>query len=150
MGTQIWSLSVHNFLTSLPSIDPFTIMLVSWFDRSISPQGIRPKDTIGLLGNLDADVMERKVVKRFCHVPKKLGFSTRFEGGSNSIAKRTVSDFWQWGFSDLLQNTTRGILAEYIVAFLLGVDDHPRHRSIECDPKKETKPTTNTSRLHEI
>ena len=39
---------------------------------------------------------------------------------------RTVSDFWQWALSDLLQNTTRGILAEYIVAVLLGVDDNPR------------------------
>jgi hypothetical protein len=38
-----------------------------------------------------------------------------------------VSGFWRWAFSDLLQNTTRGILAEYIVAVLLGIDDKPRN-----------------------
>lgn len=27
----------------------------------------------------------------------------------------TVSDFWRWAFSDLRDNTTRGILAEYLV-----------------------------------
>lgn len=39
---------------------------------------------------------------------------------------RTVQDFWSWAYSDLLQNTTRGVLAEYIVAVLLGIDDTPR------------------------
>lgn len=28
----------------------------------------------------------------------------------------TVADFWRWAFSDLRDNTTRGILAEYLVA----------------------------------
>lgn len=31
-------------------------------------------------------------------------------------------EFWQWATPDLLTNTTRGILAEYIVATDLGVD----------------------------
>ena len=56
----------------------------------------------------------------------KLDFSTRFKRSPKSMNKRTVGDFWQWALSDLLQNTTRGILAEYIVAVLLGVDDKPR------------------------
>lgn len=29
--------------------------------------------------------------------------------------------FWQWGFSDIVNNSTRGILAEYIVAWDLGI-----------------------------
>ena len=49
-----------------------------------------------------------------------------FKNCPSPLQKKTVSDFWQWVFSDLLQNTTRGILAEYIVAVLLGVDDKPR------------------------
>ena len=32
-----------------------------------------------------------------------------------------VLDFWRWSSSDLVMNTTRGILAEYIVARALGV-----------------------------
>ena len=31
-------------------------------------------------------------------------------------------DFWSWAFSDVLTNTTRGILAEFIVATALGIN----------------------------
>jgi hypothetical protein len=31
-----------------------------------------------------------------------------------------VADFWRWAFSDLRDNTTRGILAEYLVARAVG------------------------------
>jgi len=58
---------------------------------------------------------------------KKLETSTPFVGGPESINSKTVYDFWQWSFSDLMQNTTRGILAEYIVAVLLGIDDTVRN-----------------------
>ncbi len=30
-----------------------------------------------------------------------------------------VSDFWRWAFSDLRDNTVRGVLAEFIVAAAL-------------------------------
>jgi len=58
---------------------------------------------------------------------KKLETSTHFVGGPESINNKTVCDFWQWSFSDLMQNTTRGILAEYIVAALLGIDYRVRN-----------------------
>jgi hypothetical protein len=32
----------------------------------------------------------------------------------------TVTDFWRWAFSDLRDNTTRGILAEFLVARAVG------------------------------
>lgn len=32
----------------------------------------------------------------------------------------TLIDFWRWSSSDLLSNTTRGVLAEYIVGLALG------------------------------
>lgn len=32
-----------------------------------------------------------------------------------------VCEFWQWSQSDLLNNATRGVLAEYIVAMALGI-----------------------------
>lgn len=34
----------------------------------------------------------------------------------------TVTDFWRWSCSDLLSNTLRGVLAEFIVAKALGVE----------------------------
>ena len=33
-----------------------------------------------------------------------------------------LKSFWQWSTSDLVNNTTRGILAEYLVAQSLGLD----------------------------
>lgn len=35
----------------------------------------------------------------------------------------TVSDFWTWGFSDLLDNTLRGVLAEFLVSSVCGTSD---------------------------
>lgn len=35
-------------------------------------------------------------------------------------------DFWQWYCSDLLSNTARGIIAEYLVTKALGSTDQPR------------------------
>ena len=32
----------------------------------------------------------------------------------------TVLDFWQWSSSDLLGNTMRGVLAEYVMLALIG------------------------------
>lgn len=38
----------------------------------------------------------------------------------------TLLDFWQWSSSDLVDNTMRGVLAEFIVAHDLGVAQKPR------------------------
>ncbi|MDR2597449.1 MAG: hypothetical protein LBC76_09055 [Treponema sp.] len=40
--------------------------------------------------------------------------------GNNTEYK--LIDFWKWSVSDLLSNTTRGILAEYIVALAMNID----------------------------
>lgn len=39
---------------------------------------------------------------------------------------QTLLDFWRWSSSDLVGNTLRGILAEYIVACALGITDTGR------------------------
>lgn len=36
--------------------------------------------------------------------------------------ERTLQDFWAWAFSDLVSNTERGKLSEYIVATAMGCD----------------------------
>ncbi len=65
-------------------------------------------------------------MKAVPHNPSKLDPFIRFRGGPDSINRRTISDFWQWAYSDLMQNIERAILAEYIVAVLLGVDEKRR------------------------
>jgi hypothetical protein len=70
---------------------------------------------------------ERKLVKLKC--------DSKFKNSALSFGKHPVSDFWQWAYSDLLQNTTRGVLAEYIVAVLLGVDKTPRNPWLPFDLK---------------
>ena len=39
----------------------------------------------------------------------------------------SVGEFWQWAFSDLRSNTTRGVLAEFIVARALGLPTSVRN-----------------------
>ena len=52
-----------------------------------------------------------------------------FCGKTVSINKknRSVNDFWRWGYSDLIQNINRGILAEYLIAWVLSIDEKPRN-----------------------
>ncbi len=40
--------------------------------------------------------------------------------------KAKLSDFWQWAYSDVLGNTKRGILAEYLVALACGIENQER------------------------
>lgn len=38
----------------------------------------------------------------------------------------SISDFWSWGFSDILMNSLRGIFSEFLVGSALGVLQKPR------------------------
>ena len=51
----------------------------------------------------------------------------------------TVLDFWRWSASDLLSNTMRGIVAEYIVAKALGLTDQPREEWRAYDLERRSK-----------
>ena len=59
-------------------------------------------------------------------VPQPLSPNEKFVGGESTPLEATIGDFWQWAYSDLISNTDRGILAEYIVAIALGIDDAVR------------------------
>jgi hypothetical protein len=48
------------------------------------------------------------------------GEETLIVGGENSGL--TLRDFWAWAYSDCLINTSRGVLAEFLVATALGLD----------------------------
>jgi len=41
----------------------------------------------------------------------------------NKALDKKLINFWSWSQSDILNNSLRGVLAEYIVAVALGVDD---------------------------
>lgn len=40
--------------------------------------------------------------------------------------ERSLLNFWQWAYSDLIGNTERGAVAEYIVALACGIDEKIR------------------------
>ncbi|MGA3283079.1 MAG: hypothetical protein ABSD57_01295 [Verrucomicrobiota bacterium] len=53
-------------------------------------------------------------VKNLNHVEKR-GGNEQFSSGKAKL-DFTLEDFWSWSYSDLLNNVTRGCLAEFIVA----------------------------------
>ena len=66
---------------------------------------------------------------RFCNRKDlKLRFMTGSESfqGQGKPAGFTLFDYWQWSGSDLLSNTLRGVIAEFLVAKALGVANTPR------------------------
>ena len=53
--------------------------------------------------------------------PRRLSGTEKFSNGRTAQDDFDVLDFWRWSCSDLLMNTTRGVLAEYLVARALGI-----------------------------
>ena len=51
------------------------------------------------------------------------------------MTRLNKQEFWEWAYDDLLTNTTRGVLAEYIVATALGVADTKRREWDQYDLK---------------
>ena len=55
--------------------------------------------------------------------PKK--GSEEFTGSQASgLASATLRDFWRWAYSDIVVNTNRGCLAEFIVSKVLGTPEY--------------------------
>lgn len=57
-----------------------------------------------------------------CEAPQFLAVLKPIPG----LDGRTVGDFWQWAYSDILSNRNRSIFAEFIVGVALGAVDKPR------------------------
>ena len=72
---------------------------------------------------------------------------TTFRSGGEPLSSSSgdvgpkLSDFWRWSSSDLLSNTLRGVLAEFIVATALGLGDKPRVEWAAWDLKMPTGET---------
>lgn len=58
------------------------------------------------------------------HKPELLNGNEPFYRGGEQFLK--LLDYWRWSGSNLLDNTTRGILAEFLVAAALGLHERPR------------------------
>ena len=58
-----------------------------------------------------------------------------------TLASATVGDYWQWAYSDIVNNTNRGILAEFIVARVLGSGETVRANwaSYDVDTSRGTR-----------
>lgn len=57
------------------------------------------------------------------------------DNAGNHVAK--LEDFWSWAHSDLLGNTERGVLAEYIVACAMGIQGNERVEWDKYDLRSE-------------
>jgi hypothetical protein len=57
----------------------------------------------------------------------------RFYSAHGAALDRTSLDFWRWAYSDLIQNITRGIVAEYLVSCAVGIESKPRDPWNYCD-----------------
>ena len=53
--------------------------------------------------------------------PRRLTGSEPFHDGERPLGLSLV-DYWRWGASDLVSNTTRGIVAEFLVASAIGIE----------------------------
>jgi len=62
----------------------------------------------------------------------KLSGDEHFRRGGNELPY-TALDFWRWASSDLASNATRGVLAEFIVAKMLGIELAARHEWDDFD-----------------
>ena len=54
---------------------------------------------------------------------------TRKDGSEELLGSskgHSLLNFWQWAYSDLVGNTERGVLAEFIVAMACGIEHKPR------------------------
>ncbi|MEB3103930.1 hypothetical protein [Ferviditalea candida] len=69
--------------------------------------------------------MEMKIAKNGCSYPaieiKKKTGNEQFLNAGGDVC--TLRDFWAWAYSDLIGNTERGRLAEFIVAMALGITE---------------------------
>lgn len=69
---------------------------------------------------------------------RRSGQETFLSAGQELVPSQRLLDFWRWSGSDLLVNTMRGLVAEYLVALALGVADNPR---VEWEPYDLLSPT---------
>jgi hypothetical protein len=59
---------------------------------------------------------------KYSYAPRKHGSDTVIEG----LKGITIGDFWSWAYSDVINNTTRSVFAEYLVGLALDATSKPR------------------------
>jgi len=71
--------------------------------------------------------MPRELNVTYPHLPTVRQAGTECFTLANQRLSINLLSFWQWSASDLIGNTSRGCLAEYIVAMALGLTDGVRN-----------------------
>jgi hypothetical protein len=106
-------------LFKLENPKPLSTLILLKTNKSLSNDYIRPYAVVKLPREIF--LWKEEVGLESVLEERKLGeeqFSYKKENLSKSLL-----NFWQWSFSDLLSNTLRGAMAEYIVAMALDIDN---------------------------
>ena len=60
--------------------------------------------------------------------PRPIDPAEKFVNADDSgLSETNILDYWVWAFSDLVGNTERGVLAEYLVAMAIGAKSPVRN-----------------------
>jgi hypothetical protein len=69
----------------------------------------------------EASTYDRKGARYIPPTPKILSWADKFIYSQETSSLPSLNSFWSWAFSDLKENTTRGVLAEFLVAQALEI-----------------------------
>jgi hypothetical protein len=98
---------------------PLSELVVVSNNKRLSNQYIRPYAIVKVPIELDEWILERGI--KAIKLEKKKGNEPfRFR---RIDTNKSLTNYWQWAYSDLVGNTARGALAEYIVALALEIDN---------------------------
>lgn len=116
--------TIYSFksMIRLKNPKPLSSLILKNTNKPLSDNYIRPyaicytpvqlEDWIEEQGIPTLEKRRKSGMENFNHNGQGLGF--------------TLNDFWQWSSSDLVNNSLRGVLAEYLVAKSLGIADGVR------------------------
>ena len=65
-----------------------------------------------------------KILYPEIEIKRKQGWDVIVDEVGNTV--NNMLDFWEWAYSDVISNSNRGILAEYLVASALGIEKGTR------------------------
>ena len=63
---------------------------------------------------------QAKLIEESVEIEPRVAWEPFVGTRMSELASSTVGDFWQWDYSDIVGNTNRGVLAEFVVSRALG------------------------------
>jgi len=116
--------TIYSFsnLTKLRNSKPLSSLILKSTNKPLSNNYIRPYALCNTPHDLSSWLEETNIPP--IHANRKSGQEQISLRGQN--VGYSLLNFWQWSSSDLVSNTLRGVLAEYIVAIALEVNEDVR------------------------